>query len=175
MPSQFAQTIYFHGPSHTPNHLCSQLHLRSSTFDPNMPRKFNRNLRVHNVFSLGPQPTLPCPHPNCSRSFFDLSGHSNHMRTTHSHDLPLVDPPNISPVLSSAQCGPSQSSTSSPAAPSPSPTFRHTDQDIPLNANIPSTEADWLQDLTGMDVNPLPSPIINDAPCLASPHPHLLA
>ena len=86
------------------------------------------------------------------------------MRTTHSHDLPLMDPPNISPVLSSAQCGPSQPSTSSPTAPSPSPTFRHTDQDIPLNVNMPSTEANWLQDLTGMDVDPLPSSIINDTP-----------
>lgn len=83
-----------------------------------MPRKSNRNLRVHNIFTLGPQqPMIPCSHPDCPRYFFSRAGRSNHMRAAHSPNVSLPEAPNSpqAPVQpSSPKSGPNQSPPLSP-------------------------------------------------------------
>ena len=64
-----------------------------------MPRKSSKNLCIHNVFALGPyQPTIPCLHPDCPRSFFNLSGHRNHIMATHLSSPPPSSPSNLPPT-----------------------------------------------------------------------------
>ena len=73
-----------------------------------MPRN-SRNLRIHNVFSFGPQPRIPCG--CCPRYFFSLGGRKNHINATHPSS-PISPSPNA----------PSAPPSPSPAPPSPSPT-----------------------------------------------------
>ena len=49
----------------------------------------NRNLRIHNCFTVGPQPTLPCLQLGCYRSFKNRSGCKTHISASHPH---LGDP-----------------------------------------------------------------------------------
>ena len=65
---------------------------RFTTAHLNMPRKSSKNLRVHNIFTLGgQQPTLPCLHPDCPRYFFNRAGQSNHLRAVHPSDTILTN------------------------------------------------------------------------------------
>ena len=65
---------------------------RFTTAHLNMPRKSSKNLRVHNIFTLGgQQPTLPCLHPDCPRYFFNHAGRSNHLRAVHPSDTILTN------------------------------------------------------------------------------------
>ena len=106
-----------------------------------MPHKSSGNLRVHNVFTLGPQqPTLPCSYPNCPRYFFNRAGRSNHIRAAHPPSVSLPDAPNspqASVQPSSPQSGPSQSPPLSPTTfHFPSSLSSHAFKPV-LNTDIP--------------------------------------
>ena len=131
-----------------------------------MPHRSSKNLCVHNIFSLRPQPTIPCSYPNCSRFFFNLSGHNSHMRTVHSSDGPLLDPSNPSPAPSPPQTRPNQSSPSSPIVPNPSPTSKHSDVDV---AMPPSSLGIDYASSPSMDNAPSLSILEDDASSQASP------
>ena len=185
--SQLEQTDYFHAP----RLLSPQPTIfKFSAYDPIMPCRSSKNLRVHNIFSLGPQPTIPCSYPNCSHFFFNLSGHNSHIRTVHSSDRPLLDLSNPSPAPSPPQTKPNQSSPSSPTVPNPSPTSKHSDVDVAVPpsslgidyASLPSMDnapsLSILEDDTSSQASPYvdnaPSPSIleDDVSSQASPHIH---
>ena len=153
-----------------------------------MPHRSSKNLHVHNIFSLGPQPTIPCSYPNCSHFFFNLSGRNSPMRTVHSSDGPLLDLSNPSPAPSPPQTRPNRSSPSSLIVPNPSPTSKHSDIDVavppsslgidyassPSMDNTPSLSI--LEDdvssqaLPCVDDTLSPSILEDDASSQASPH-----
>ena len=130
-----------------------------------MPCRSSKNLHVHNIFSLGPQPTIPCSYPNCSCFFFNLSGCNSHMRTVHSSDGPLLDPSNPSPAPSPPQTRPNRSSPSSLIVPNPSPTSKHSDVDV---AVPPSSLGVDYASSPSMDNAPSPSILKDDASSQAS-------
>ena len=68
----------------------------------------SRNLHIHNVFSFGPQPRIPCEHR--PHYFFSLGGCKNHINATH-----------LSSPVSPSPNAPSALHSLSPALPSPSP------------------------------------------------------
>ena len=162
--SQLEQTDYFH----TPRLLSPQPTIfKFSAFDPIMPHRSSKNLCIHNVFSLGPQLTIPCSYPNCSCFFFNLSGHNSHMRTVHSSDGPLLDPSNPSPAPSPPQTRLNRSSPSSPTVPNPSPTSKHSDIDVTVPPSLLGLD---YASLPSMDNAPSPSILEDDTSSQASPH-----
>ena len=138
-----------------------------SAYDPIMPRRSSKNLCIHNIFSLRPQPTIPCSYPNCSRFFFNLSGHNSHMRTVHSSDGPLLDPSNPSPAPSPPQTRPNRSSPSSLIVPNPSPTSKHSDIDVAMPPSLLGID---YASSPSMDNAPSLSILEDDASSQASPH-----
>ena len=150
-----------------------------------MPRKSSKNLRVHNVFSLGPQPTIPCSYPDCPRYFFDLAGCSNHIRTTHSIDLPPTRPSSLSRTPSSPQSGQNRPVPLSPTASQEANLSQEDSVGIDNNVESPllspSVEdivlpSPRVEDITlpspSVENIPLPSPSLDSAPLFAhSPIP----
>ena len=132
-----------------------------------MPRRSSKNLCVHNIFSLRPQPTIPCSYPNCSHFFFNLSGRNSHMRTVHSSDGPLLDLSNPSPAPSPPRTRLNQSSRSSLIVPNPSPTSKHSDVDV---AMPPSSLGIDYASSPSMDNAPSLSILEDDTSSQASPH-----
>ena len=138
-----------------------------SAYDPIMPHRSSKNLHIHNIFSLGPQPTIPCSYPNCSHFFFNLSGHNSHMRTVHPSDEPLLDPSNPSPAPSPPQTRPNRSSPSSPIVPNPSPTSKHSDVDVAMPPSLLGVD---YASSPSMDNAPSPSILEDDVSSQALPH-----
>lgn len=98
-----------------------------------MARKHNRNLRVHNRFTLGPeQPTLPCADSNCPRFFWNLSGRNSHIRAAHPFVMAPPNPPTIPASLAFKSPTPVHMSSPQP----PSPILEHSD---PLWHNVRSS------------------------------------
>ncbi|KAF8814309.1 hypothetical protein BYT27DRAFT_7250153 [Phlegmacium glaucopus] len=98
----------------------------------------NRNLCIHNAHTLGPLPTLPCPH--CPRHFRSKGGRTKHIQARHApepHEPNLSLPP--SPASSSSQLSyesPNeqlQSSISSDPAPSLPPSQRGFNADVDMD------------------------------------------
>ena len=135
-----------------------------------MPHRTSKNLCVYNVFSLRPQSTIPCLHPNCPWFFFNLSGCTNHMRTTHPPDQPLPDPHSPSPAPPSPQSELNWLSTFSPVMPNLLPTIKHSDVNVatpPSSQGMPSPSIDGASSwaLPGVDCVPLwTSPSIDNPP-----------
>ena len=82
------------------------------TLLPLTPMPCSKNLCIHNVFSLGLHPTIPCLHPNCPPFFYNLGGCKNHIRA---HHLSSPSPP------STPSSQPSIPPSPPPAPPSPPP------------------------------------------------------
>ena len=140
-----------------------------------MPRRSSKNLCIHNIFSLRPQPTIPCSYPNCSRFFFNLSGHNSHMRTVHSSDGPLLDLSNPSPAPSPPQTRLNRSSPSSLIVPNPSPTSKHSGVDVAVPpsmlgidyASSPSMDNAPSLSILEDDTSSQASPCVDDTPSLS--------
>ena len=147
----------------------------------------NRNLCIHNLFTIGPQPTLPCFKAGCCQLFKNRSGHKSHILAAHPHlnessnhlhppigsglGEPSQDPiftyPSMSEVQSSSPGYGSDSSDSSEGLPS-SPSVVGSDLDVEMvDMYIP--QSPYIE----MDVEPLepPSPSIPDLSLLRSPPP----
>ena len=114
-----------------------------------LPMAKSKNLCIHNVFSLGPQPTIPCLYPNCSHFFYSLGGHKNHIRVNH---LSSPSPPSTSPPISPSpppvppspphippsppHIPPSLPSTSPPAIPNSQTPSSPSALNIPLSPSV---------------------------------------
>ena len=109
----------------------------------------SKNLHIHNVFSLRPQPTIPCLYPNCSCFFYSLGGCKNHIRANH---LSSPSPPSTSPPVSPSpppvppspphippsppRVPPSLPSTSPPAVPNSQTPSSPSVLNIPLSPSV---------------------------------------
>ena len=162
--SQLEQTDYFHAPR-LPSPQPTVF--KFSAYNPIMPCRSSKNLHIHNIFSLRPQPTIPCLYPNCSCFFFNLSGYNSHMRTVHSSDRPLLDPFNPSPAPSPPQTRLNWSSPSSLTVPNPSPTSKHSDVDVAVPPSLLGID---YASSPSMDNAPSPSILEDDVSSQASPH-----
>ena len=147
----------------------------------------NRNLHIHNLFTIGPQPTLPCLEAGCRQFFKNRSGCKSQVLAAHPHlnessnhlhppigsglGKPLQDPvftyPSMSEVLSSSPGYSSDSSDSSEGLPS-SPSVVGSDLDVEM-VDVYAPQLPYIK----MDVEPLepPSPSIPDLSLLRSPPP----
>ena len=132
----------------------------------------NRNLHIHNRFTVGPWPTLSCLQPGCYRSFKNRSSHKSHISAAHPH---LGDPSTyLLPETTMSFTEPSYHSFDFQASPnlyqSSSPfAISESSERASVVVSEPSNAGSKPMDKPGydpMDINPL-SALINEnvLPC----------
>lgn len=120
----------------------------------------NRNLRIHNAFTLGsPPPTLSCPY--CPRWFYSRGGRTQHIRANH--QAVGSEPPEPDPPVAPSPMPHSSHLSSQPPSPIPSDYMQP-----PLSGCMPPPSDDFRP--SPLDIPP-PSDDMRPSPPVDMPPP----